>query len=74
MRHQYCKQLVMTPGPGGTLQHYWRDFDRSRFGTVVILTRPVQWTENAFAVRYATKWTELANRFISVQYGWTCIL
>jgi len=25
------------------------------FGTVVILTRPVQWTANAFTVRFPTK-------------------
>ena len=43
------------------------------FGTVVILTRPVQWTANAFTVRFATK---LNRAHKQVQFGsiWrTCI-
>jgi len=43
------------------------------FGTVVILTRPVQWTANAFTVRFATKVNRAHDQ---VQFGsiWrTCI-
>jgi len=44
-----------------------------KLGTVVILTRPVQWTANAFTVRFATKVNRAGEQ---VQFGsiWrTCI-
>jgi len=55
------KGVILT-GPGSV----W-------FGTVVILTRPVQWTANAFTVRFAIKVNRAHEQ---VQFGsiWrTCI-
>jgi len=55
---QNIKGVILT-GPGSV----W-------FGNIVILTRPVQWTANAFTVRFATKVNRARmSRFSSVQYG-----
>jgi len=56
-----CIKGVILTGPGSV----W-------FGNVVILTRPVQWTATRLRFGLRPKWIELANRFISVQYGRTC--
>ena len=49
-------------------------FGSVRIGTVVILTRPVQWTANAFTVRFATEVNRACEQVhFAVQYGGTCL-